>query len=391
MYRENYLTMITTVNNYKFYHLMQSSENSPVIVEYGRIGNSSISKAQYNPSEYDKKLKEKLRKGYIDQTSIYINKNVTSDNIINEEENTENEKLRNKESVELFQLLYSYAKMVVEQACISSNITQEMVDCSKKYLNELYNVQTVNEFNNILMKLMSISPRRCSDVNSMLAKNTDDFIRIIRREDNLINAMSALVKPVIYKTSVKDFATLNIEIYEANEKQKEQVMKHLDSDLQKKVHKIYRVINPDHKKRFNEYIEKNNIKKVNQYWHGSGNENWLSIIQTGLLLKPNAKITGKMFGNGIYFAPKAKKSWNYTSYNGTYWRKGSSDTAFMGLYATAYGNPLNCDSAYSYTEKEVLLKGCNCVHAHAGKSLLNDEIIFYNESAMLLNYIVEFK
>lgn len=34
---------------------------------------------------------------------------------------------------------------------------------------------------------------------------------------------------------------------------------------------------------------------------------------------------------------------------------------------------------------------CNCVHAHAGSQLLNDEIIFYNESAMLLNYIVEFK
>lgn len=110
-------------------------------------------------------------------------------------------------------------------------------------------------------------------------------------------------------------------------------------------------------------------------------------MENGLLLHPNAVITGKMFGNGIYFASNAKKSWEYTS--GGFWtREAGSYTRFMGLYATAYGNPLNVECAHSYSEGTIGDK--NCVHAHAGRQLCNDEIIFYNESAMLLTYLVEF-
>ena len=63
--------------------------------------------------------------------------------------------------------------------------------------------------------------------------------------------------------------------------------------------------------------------------------------------KRQAIITGKMFGNGIYFAPSAAKSWGYTSARGTRWARGTSNTAFMALFATAYGNPV------SYTHLDV--------------------------------------
>ena len=68
-------------------------------------------------------------------------------------------------------------------------------------------------------------------------------------------------------------------------------------------------------------------------------EQFGSIIRQGLLLNPNAVITGKMFGNGIYFAPSARKSFGYTSCSGSYWARGNDNTGFMGLYATAYGDP----------------------------------------------------
>ena len=97
-----------------------------------------------------------------------------------------------------------------------------------------------------------------------------------------------------------------------------------------------------------------------------------------------------MFGDGIYFAPSSDKSWGYTSSLGSFWAKGNSDTAFMGLYATAYGKPLDVSCAGKYTQRIVKNNGKNCVHAHAGVQLRNDEIIFYSEEALLLNYIVEF-
>ena len=74
----------------------------------------------------------------------------------------------------------------------------------------------------------------------------------------------------------------------------------------------------------------------------SRNQNWTSIIINSLKLNPDAIITGKMFGNGVYFAPSSMKNWNYTSYRGTSWANGDADVAFMGLYATAYGTPKRC-------------------------------------------------
>ena len=98
-----------------------------------------------------------------------------------------------------------------------------------------------------------------------------------------------------------------------------------------------------------------------------------------------------MFGDGIHFASDIHKSLNYTSLSGSFWAKGRSSIGYMGLFATAYGEPLRIQYPVNYTEDELKQLGKNCVHAEAGPSLLNDEIVFYNEDAVLLNYIVEFR
>ena len=151
------------------------------------------------------------------------------------------------------------------------------------------------------------------------------------------------------------------------------------------------MIHKKQRQRFDDYLEKHHIKKVKQLWHGSRNENWFSIAINGLQLNPNAIITGKMFGQGIYFAPSSMKSWNYTSFYGTSWANGNSDTGFMGLYATAYGKPYDVTSAGTYSQASLTRLGCNCIHAHAGSALRNDEILFYDEASILLQYIVEFQ
>ena len=184
----------------------------------------------------------------------------------------------------------------------------------------------------------------------------------------------------------------------ANDKQKAEVLRKLDDKLASRVKTIYRVIPTKQRDRFNNFLQKTGNPKVKMFWHGSRNENWMSIIQNSLQLNPNAVITGKMFGKGIYFAPSSTKSWNYTSINGSYWANGTSDTAFMGLYACAYGKPYdvyNFDSKYYEFDAKALKAACedaNCLHAHKGNGMLmNDEIVFYDEAAILLNYIVEFK
>ena len=133
-------------------------------------------------------------------------------------------------------------------------------------------------------------------------------------------------------------------------------------------------------------------------FHGSRNENWWSIINSGLVLRPtNAVINGKMFGYGIYYAPKAQKSLGYTSLSGSYWARGSSSSGFMALMDVAYGKPFNAYSfenrfsSLDYQGLQRLSPGANCLHAHAGSMLRNDEIIVYKEEQSTIRYLVELK
>ena len=163
-------------------------------------------------------------------------------------------------------------------------------------------------------------------------------------------------------------------------------------------YKAWRVKNIKTNDRYQKFVECENIKDTKLLWHGSRNENWWSIINTGLVLKPtNAVITGKMFGYGIYYAPKAQKSLGYTSLDGSYWARGSSNSAFMALMEVAYGKPYDVhsfDSKYydfNYERLQKAYPGANCLHAHAGSMLRNDKIIVYKEEQCTIRYLVELR
>lgn len=399
-----YLVMVNPEhNNYKFYQLEDDGTN--VIATYGRIGLSSNEMFgektwTYPRHMYWVKLAEKLAKGYKDMSDVYLTESEASDELDSCENKSETNNSKNDAAHRLYSLLRQYSQYVIKETFISTKITPAMVEKTNDLLNDLYVFTTygdcvpedVDAFNEKLLRILEVSPRKVDQVRFLLASSPDDFAHIIQREESLLMAMEAVVRSSqkSSKAQIDGFDTKTIKVHMATEKQVEEVMRHLNDTLRPKVKNVYRVIHKNHKKRFNQYLEDNNIKKVKQLWHGSKNENWLSIIDNGLLLRPNAVITGKMFGDGVYFAPSAMKSWGYTSGHNSYWAKGNSDTAFMGLYAVAYGKPLNVTSPGRYSQAILDSQGVNCVHAHAGTYLKNDEIIFYDEAAMLLNYIVEF-
>ena len=79
----------------------------------------------------------------------------------------------------------------------------------------------------------------------------------------------------------------------------------------------------------------NNVHNHWLLWHGTKNENLMSILLKGLKVKPpNAAHTGSLFGNGIYFADMATKSLDYTS-------SGSAKHFYMLLCEVALGNVAN--------------------------------------------------
>lgn len=398
--------MVTaSANNNKFYKMIPHGDSWTA--EYGRVG-AGVQKRTYSMSQWNSKYNEKIKKGYVDQSDL------VEDLIqIEKPKSSEYRDVKNKVIAEIVERLQLMArKAISENYTISANkVTQAMVDEAQNILTSLLNIQDIKEFNNILLKLFTVIPRKMSNVSSYLAHSSNDIAKIIQREQDLLDVMAGQVVQKQIAEEVSDdtpksdktiLEQLGLVFEECSNDDIAKIKVALGS-CSDKFHKAWRVTNLKTQKRFDDFIKENGIKNTKLLFHGSRNENWWSIINTGLVLKPtNAVITGKLYGYGIYFAPKAQKSLGYTSLSGSYWARGSQSSGFMALMDVAYGEPYDVydfNSKYgslTYEGLQCFKKGANCLHAHAGasmgySSLRNDEIIVYKEDQCTIKYLVELK
>lgn len=400
--KPRYLVMVTaSANNNKYYK--QIPHGDSWTAEYGRVG-SSPQRREYSMSQWESKYNEKIRKGYVDQSDL------VEDLIqIEKPKKSEYKEIENKVIAEIVERLQNMAKKAIsDNYTISSNkVTQAMVDEAQNILTSLIHIDDLKEFNDTLLKLFTTIPRKMSDVKLYLVKDTDDFAKTIQREQDLLDVMRGqvvqhqAVEEIVEDSSEEKSYTileqLGLEFEECDANDIATIKAALGSCVDK-FYKAWKVKNLRTQKRYDEFVKANNITNTKLLFHGSRNENWWSIINSGLMLKPtNAVITGKMFGYGIYYAPKARKSLGYTSLSGSYWAKGSSNSGFMALMDVAYGKPYDVhsfDSKYYNFNYEALQRNCpgaNCLHAHEGSMLRNDEIIVYKEEQCTIHYLIELK
>lgn len=398
--KPRYLVMVTaSANNNKYYK--QIPRGDSWTAEYGRVG-SSPQRREYSMSQWESKYREKIKKGYVDQSEL------VEDLIqVEAKDKSEYKKIENKAIAEIVDRLQSMArKAISDNYTISSNkVTQAMVDEAQNIITDLLDIHKLEDFNDMLLKLFVTIPRKMGNVKYYLATTSADFSDIIQREQDLLDVMKGQViqhqieeKPnetEKYNNTILE--KLGLEFSECNNNDIAIIKSSLGSCADK-FYKAWKVKNIQTQKKFDDFIKNNNISNTKLLFHGSRNENWWSIINTGLVLKPtNAVITGKMFGYGIYYAPKARKSLGYTSLSGSYWAKGNANSGFMALMDVAYGKPFDVysfDSRYynfNYNELQKCCPGANCLHAHEGSMLRNDEIIVYKEEQSTIKYLIELK
>ena len=396
-----HLVMVTAgANNNKYYDMTPHGDSWTAT--YGRIGSGSQTRT-YPMSQWNSKYNEKINKGYVDQTDL------VKDLISTEKpKQSEYKEIENKVIAEIVERLQAMArKAISENYTISSNkVTQAMVDEAQTILTSLLSIEDKSEFNNTLLKLFTVIPRKMGSVRSYIAQDDTQFAKIISREQDLLDIMKGQVVQKQVIEEVKDdkplydrtiLEQLGLEFEECTVEDVARIKVALGS-CSDKYHKAWKVKNIRTQKRFDDFVKDNNIKDVRLLFHGSRNENWWSIINSGLVLRPtNAVITGKMFGYGIYYAPKAKKSLGYTSLSGSYWANGNSSSGFMALMDVAYGKPYDVHSfesrfhTFDYAALQRACPGANCLHAHEGSMLRNDEIIVYKEEQCTIKYLVELK
>lgn len=387
-YEKRYMTCVhKESNNYKAYAI-EPTGNGKILCSYGSIddmANGHVKTVTYDEDKYWVRYYEKLSKGYVDQSEI----------VYDEEPAKKDDAKKPMFPHKLYEELYNHSKQMVGEVLANPmKVTKRQTEECRRIWNSLGQETTLDGFNRQLEKLIVLSPRRRrplqEHVGMYFAGSPDDFDRIIAFEDNLISAMEGSC----YAKSNTDYTADSLPILvEANESVKKTILSTLPADIANRVEAVYKVVDIGRQQDFDLYCHERKITNIQKLWHGSKNENWLSIIRNGLVLNPNASITGKMFGNGIYFAPNPKKSYGYTSCHGTYWARGNMNTGFMGLYDTAVGDPYYPTSSYGTSaEAETKRMGKDCLYAKKGRmGLYNDEVVFYDPRAVILSYLIKIK
>lgn len=127
-----------------------------------------------------------------------------------------------------------------------------------------------------------------------------------------------------------------------------------------------------------------------ELWHGTRAHNLLSILKSGLIIpKSNGSIhvTGRMFGDGLYFSDQSTKSLNY-AYG--YWDGGAKDNrCYMFLADVAMGKYWHPDRKGSDLKPPT---GHDSIYARGGQDIVqNNEMIVFRTSQAKLKYLVEFE
>jgi poly [ADP-ribose] polymerase 2/3/4 len=389
MFEEKYLVMITGENNNKFYHMKSTGSN--FVVEYGRIG-QSVRTETYPQSMFNKKLTEKLRKGYQDKTELYICNKVPS-----------SQKQIEDVDIRCFidkLLKYSNDSVLNNYTVNVSSVTQKQIDEAQGIINKIsrvisgtFNTLSVNE---MLLELYHILPRKMKKVKDhLLDKNDKDIIKqMLTKEQDLLDSLSSSMSMAnsqqqddSEEKTILDM--LGISVEHCTDKEVSEIKSHM-GQISNKFSQAFKV---KHHKQSAEF-EKFEKMKRDLLWHGTRNENVISILQKSLQIRPSGVvITGAMFGNAVYFANKAIKAMGYTSTRGSIWANGKDSAGYLFVFDVALGNQKHIykhdSSCYNLNEPKLKSEGFNSVYAHGGIDLKNDEFMIYNSSQCRIKYIIE--
>lgn len=388
------LIMVTQKNNNKFYNMKSNDDNS-FTVTYGRIGEKEVLKT-YPMRDWNKKYNEKIKKGYKDVTEIS-----------QEMPDVSFKDVSDKDIMKLLNALQNYSKQSIKNNynVTSKQVTQIQIDTAQEILNKISSIinnsYNVNNINDKLTELYSTIPRKMGKVQNFLLNPLDSIQKakaILEREQDSIDTLKGQVSlNVDNKQDITLEEALGITVSKVKDDAVILQIKDLMKDEKDKFINAYEIIHKDSRDKFEQQKTKSVKHWTKLLWHGSRNENWLNILKTGLMIRPScAVITGAMFGYGLYFADKCRKSVGYTSLSGSYWARGKSNQAFIAIYEVNTGKEFRIDthkSEYSsYDFNKLKANGdYDSLFAKGGIDLRNNEYIIYKAEQCTIKYLIEIK
>lgn len=391
-------------NNNKYYEMSENADGQTFTATFGRV-DSTPQKKQYSIHEWDRIYKSKVgdRKGYMDVTKY---KAVVT-------EVTHDDTVRHKSPIisSIFNHFQSAAKGIVKRnynVTAVGVVTQNMLDDAQDILNILSENIDCGEwarFNKNLTSLFHVIPRKMEKVQWYIL-DLNETTNIINRAKELLTNEQSLLDTLGSQVYINSFDVTNIHrpnlfdvlgvaVDECTATELAAIKSKMGNDVNR-FDSAIKVTHFETHTRYNTAACKYQPSNARLEWHGSRTENWLNILRTGLVLHPtNAYITGKMFGHGLYFAPKAGKSIGYTSSRGSYWVNGQDQYGYLGMFNIQLGRTMDVQrhrrEYEQYTYAKIQSLGYDSLYAHGGYDLKNDEIIVYSPDQATVSYIVRIK
>ncbi len=406
----------TANNNNKFYQLELSGDT--VNIEYGRVGNSpQTTSYQGGERMFNKKLNEKLRKGYVESK---VDTNITEESS-NSQGNILDIAMEQITTDDISTKLI--AKLVQQNIHNITSNTKIKYDIKTGYFKTALGIITedgVTEAIEILNKLQSrVLNKKHTDNPTFILLNEQYFSIIPTRLSSLRDFHNLLVteekiesqkdiceallqslqiieaEKVKLKASTNKDKTVHEQLFEASvlelkdQTEFKRIKKYfIDSKNSRHGHsayqvdKIYKVSLGKEEQNFRQ-----DLQNQMELFHGTKIANLLSILKSGLLMPKYSpgQTTGYMYGQGLYFANQSTKSLNYC--DGMYWNKSKSQNKiYMFIADIAMGNYQVPNSSRSNKPD----KGYDSYWAKASRSgIQNDEMIVFNNNQIKLKYILE--
>lgn len=371
----------------KYYRMYELADGT-FRAEFGREGISKPNIVPPKPMrEWDKIIREKVKKGYKDLSDMKIETAVLT------------QVSNNKDFDEFYTHFAPYCRDAVKKVYKGSTCTPKQMTAVQNIINQMQSIDNSEDFNESLKEIYRIIPRVMKDVRDFLiidgnTLTNEQFNRVknsyIEIEQNALDSMDA--SNVINQADVAVSLGVSFRAVTPEEMKSIEETVCATNSSRYKIHKAFAVVNPTTQAKFDKYVatQKNITKKL--LIHGTRNPNIFSILDKGLLIRPTGVYySGSVYGDGVYHSAHTDKSLGYT---------GRETDAIFFLQEVHLGNFYTYQGWYrdgkdisksDMNYQNMQKKGYDSLYVKAGDGLQNSEYIVYNSDQTTVKFIVWFR
>jgi poly [ADP-ribose] polymerase len=401
-------------NNNKFWRGICYSDGTGAS-EYGRVGYDAQTCTYSSWAVIEKKLLEKLKKGYTELKTIESQHSkpvVVNENL---KKIAQKQILKNNSPILndlIDRLISANIHNITSNTQITFNsttglfstplgiVTSDGILEARKLLN---NIQLYVEKNDLLsddlillvnnyLRIIPQDIRR----KKLSIKSLFPNIESVKHQSDVLDSLEASLNAITLNSTIEDNVLhvfkLDLDILPKNSEfdrlliNFEQSKKRMHGYDKIKLKRIYTIKIHD---MYNNFLR--NDRNIKEVYHGTSTANVLSVLKGGLKIKPpsTARLAGALFGNGIYGAIHSSKSLGYCLNR---WGQGSVDgSAFLFVCDFAMGKiyettKYGCSKPSTY---DSIWAKPSSSYNYSG--LKNDELIVYSENRVNIKYLLECK